>query len=174
MVKYPRQRKEGTFMKTRKYVQAALLAALCCVATLIIQVPSPMNGYVNLGDGFVLLSAFLLGPIYGGAAAGIGSMLADLVSGYGVYAPATFIIKFLMAFCAGYILKIKNNGITRIASGIAAEIIMILGYFGFAALLMGEGFGAAASIPGNAMQAVAGIVVSCVLYPLLKKIQPLR
>lgn len=161
-------------MKTRKIVQAALFAALCCVATLIIQIPSPMNGYVNLGDGFVLLSAFLLGPLYGGAAAGIGSMLADLISGYGIYAPATLIIKFFMAFAAGYIVKTKNNGITRLVSGVTAEIIMIAGYFGFACLLLGEGLGAAASIPGNAVQGVAGIFVSCILYPLLKKLQPLR
>lgn len=157
-------------MKIRKIVQAALLAALCCVATLVIQVPSPMNGYVNLGDGFVLLSGFLLGPIYGGAAAGIGSMLADLISGYGVYAPATLIIKFLMAFCAGLILKKKNTGILRALSGVVAEVIMILGYFGFACLLMGEGLGAAASIPGNAVQGVVGIFMALVLYPILKKV----
>lgn len=158
-------------MKTRKLIQSALFAALCCVSTLIIQIPSPMNGYVNLGDGFVLLSAFLLGPLFGGAAAGVGSMLADLISGYGIYAPATLIIKFLMAFCAGYIINKKNNGYTRVLSGITAEIIMILGYFGFACLLLGEGLGALASIPGNAVQGLVGIFMACILYPLLKEIK---
>ena len=161
-------------MKTRKIVQTSLLAALCCVSTLIIQIPSPMNGYVNLGDCFVLLAGFLLSPLYGGAAAGIGSMLADLISGYGIYAPATLVIKFLMAFCAGLILRQKNNGVTRIVAGVIAEIIMILGYFGFACLLMGEGLGAVASIPGNAMQGVVGIFMATVLYPVIKKISPKR
>ena len=158
-------------MKTRKIVQSALIAALCCVATLVIQIPSPMNGYVNLGDVFVLLSGFLLSPIYGGAAAGVGSMLADLISGYGIYAPATLVIKFLMAFCVALIMKRKNNAATRVLSGVIAELIMIVGYFGFACLLMGEGFGAVASIPGNAVQGVVGILVACILYPLLKKIK---
>ena len=65
--------------KIRKLVLAALLAALVCVATMVVQIPSPMQGYVNLGDCFVLLSGWLLGPWYGGAAAGIGSMLVDLL-----------------------------------------------------------------------------------------------
>ena len=60
--------------KIRKLVLAALLAALVCVATMVVQIPSPMQGYVNLGDCFVLLSGWLLGPWYGFAAGGIGSM----------------------------------------------------------------------------------------------------
>ena len=51
--------------KIRKLVLAALLAALVCVATMVVQIPSPMQGYVNLGDCFVLLSGWLLGPWYG-------------------------------------------------------------------------------------------------------------
>ena len=61
--------------KIRTMVTAAVLAALSCVATMVVQIPSPMNGYVNLGDCFVLLSGWLLGPWWGAAAGGIGSML---------------------------------------------------------------------------------------------------
>ena len=53
----------------RRLVQASMLAAMACAATLVIQIPSPMNGYVNLGDAVVLLSGWLLGPWYGFAAA---------------------------------------------------------------------------------------------------------
>ena len=52
--------------KVKKLVLSALMAALVYVATSIIQIPSPMSGYVNLGDCFVLLSGWLLGPWYGG------------------------------------------------------------------------------------------------------------
>ena len=55
---------------TFRTVLTALFAALICVATMFIRVPSPVSGYINLGDGFVLLSAFLLGPSLGTAAAG--------------------------------------------------------------------------------------------------------
>ena len=61
-------------VKLQKLVLAALFAALTYVATNIIHMPTPVtNGYVNLGDCMVLLGAFLLGPVYGAAAGGIGS-----------------------------------------------------------------------------------------------------
>ena len=126
-----------TDMKLRKLVLAALFAALCTVMTMVIQVPSPMQGYVNLGDCAVLLSAWVLGPWYGGAAAGLGSMLADLLS-YPHYAPGTLVIKFTMAVAAAYIFEAMRERSGKLAAqligGAAAEIIMVLGYFGYASL----------------------------------------
>ena len=48
--------------KLKKLVMAALFAALTTVMTMVIRIPSPMSGYVNLGDCAVLLSAWILGP----------------------------------------------------------------------------------------------------------------
>ena len=62
-------------------VLAALLAALACVATMLIQIPTPFKGYVNLGDGVVLVAGWILAPKYVFLAAGVGSALADLFSG---------------------------------------------------------------------------------------------
>ncbi len=85
---------------TQRTVISALFAALVCVTTMLIKVPSPFKGYINLGDGAILLSAWILPPAYGALAAGIGSMLADIFSGYAIYAPATFAIKALVAITA--------------------------------------------------------------------------
>ena len=104
-----------TDMKLRKLVLAALFAALCTVMTMVIQVPSPMQGYVNLGDCAVLLSAWVLGPWYGGAAAGLGSMLADLLS-YPHYAPGTLVIKFTMAVAAAYIFEAMRERSGKLAA----------------------------------------------------------
>ena len=116
--------------KTQKIVMASLLAALCCVAPMIIKIPSPLKGYLNLGDCVVLLSGWILSPLYGFLAAGLGSALADVFSGYVTYAPATFIIKGLMALVAYFGFKILQNKIgnlpSRIISGIVAEVIMVL------------------------------------------------
>ena len=49
----------------KKLVLAALMAALTYVATSIVQIPSPMQGFVNLGDCIVLLSGWILGPWWG-------------------------------------------------------------------------------------------------------------
>ena len=73
--------RRGKNMKTKKLIFAALFAALTCVATMIIKVPTPTMGYIHPGDSIVLLSGFLLGPLYGGLAAGIGSMFSDLFGG---------------------------------------------------------------------------------------------
>lgn len=158
-----------------RLVYTALFTALTTVATLVIQVPSPMSGNVNLGDAMVLLSAWILGPVYGTAAAGIGSMLADLLSGYAYYAPGTLVIKCLMAFVAAQVFlvlkdKVKGKHFAKVVSGLLAEIIMVVGYFGYAGLILGNGLSAALSIPGNLVQGGFGIVVSTVVYLALSQV----
>ena len=158
--------------KTKKLVMASLLAALCCVATMIIKIPSPLKGYLNLGDCVVLLSGWLLSPAYGFAAAGIGSALADVFSGYVTYAPATFIIKGLMALIAYFGFKILQNKIgnlpSRIISGIVAEAIMVLGYFVFEGFLYGF-IPSIVNIPANVVQGVAGIIIGTILIKVFEK-----
>lgn len=155
--------------KTRKIVLAAMLAALCCVATMIIKIPSPLKGYLNLGDCIVLLSGFMLSPAYGFLAAGVGSALADIFSGYIIYAPATCIIKGVMAVIACYGVKLmqKKMGTTpaRIISSIVAEIVMVLGYFIFEGFMYGF-FPSAVNIPANAIQGFAGILLGVILAKL--------
>ena len=120
--------------RTKKIVTAALMAALACIATMIIKIPSPLKGYINLGDCIVLASGWMFPPGYGFLAAGLGSALADVLSGYVTYAPATFVIKGLMALIAFFIFKLLHSKIgnlpSRIISGTVAEVTMILGYFG--------------------------------------------
>ena len=158
--------------KLRKLVLSALLAAPCCVATMVVQIPSPMQGYVNLGDCFVLLSGWMLGPWYGFAAGGIGSMLADVLLGYAHYAPGTLVIKGLMAMTAALILRRMNGSSTgRVLGGVAAELLMVAGYFGYASLLLGKGLAAAASIPGNLVQGAAGLAAGLMLMAVMVRSQ---
>lgn len=157
--------------KIRTMVLAAVLAALACVATMVIQIPSPMNGYVNLGDCFVLLSGWLLGPWWGAAAGGIGSMLADLLLGYGHYAPGTLVIKGLMALVGALVFKaLGKKSAAALVSGVVSEVIMVVGYFGYAGLLLGKGIGAAASIPGNLVQGAVGLVAGFLLLQVARRI----
>ena len=157
---------------TKKLVVAALLAALTCVATMIIKVPSPLKGYVNLGDCVVLLAGFMLPPTYGFAAAAIGSALADLFLGYVTYAPATLIIKGGMALIAFLLFTLlrKRSGtvISAVISGLAAEVFMILGYFLFEGILYGF-VPSAVNIPANAIQGAAGVILGVALIKLFEK-----
>lgn len=158
----------------RNLVLSALFAALCCAATMVIQIPIA-TGYLNLGEGMCLLAGLMLGPWFGAAAAGIGSGLADLLSGYGFYAPATLLIKALVALTAGYLLQPvcrKESAAfwKLIVIELPAELLMVLGYFGFETLVLGEGAAAAAAIPNNLLQAALGIAVSVLLYQALRRI----
>ena len=109
-------------MKTNqvtKIVLTALFAAMAFVATYIIRIPTVgTNGYVNIGDTIVLLSAWMIGGIYGGLAAGIGSALSDFSAGYGMYVPGTFVIKFLMAVAAYVVFNLLRK----------ANVHKIIGY----------------------------------------------
>ena len=157
---------------TQKIIIAALLASLTCVATMIIKIPTPLKGYINLGDCIVLLAGWSLSPFYGFLAAGIGSALADLLSGYALYTPATFIIKGLMALIAFYVFKLLNKKIgglfSRIISGILAELCMILGYLIFEGVLYGF-VQAAVNIPSGIIQGLAGLIFGYILIKIFNK-----
>ena len=157
---------------TQKIIFSSMLAALTCVATMVIKIPSPLNGYINLGDCIVLLSGWLLSPVYGFFAAGLGSALADLFSGYAAYAPATFLIKGLMALiaCGGVKLfqKRVDKQFSRIISGITAELFMIAGYWLFEGFLYGF-ISSAVNIPANGLQGLAGLILGILLIHIFEK-----
>lgn len=165
---------------TFRIVLTALFAALTCVATMFIPISTPTGGYVHPGDGFVLLGAFLLGPVHGMISAGIGSMLADILSGYPSYAVGTLIIKGLVALVAGLIYRtFKEENLSRqviriVIASICGEIIMVLGYFAYSGIFLGYGLGAAAEIPGNLGQGAFGIIISAILTPVLLKSSDIR
>lgn len=159
----------------RQLVLSAMFAALCWAATMLVQIPT-VAGYTNIGECMCLLAGLVLGPWYGFFAAGIGSALADLISGYAYYMPATFLIKGLVALLAALLVcPVRRRGgklpLWRLAvCELPSEAVMVAGYFGYEALILGQGLAAAASVPNNLLQAAVGIVLSVVLYTVLAKI----
>lgn len=166
--------------KIIKLVAAALMAAMTCVTTMIIAVPSPAGGYIHPGDGFVLLSGIILGPFYGALAGGIGSMLADLLLGYSAYALGTLIIKGCAAVIGVLIFRLihrKRNLhlLPVLLAGIFAGITVTTGYFIFESFILGLGTATALlNVPANLVQNVFGIIVSNLLFPLLIKVPQIR
>jgi len=163
-----------TSKKLNKLVAAALMAALTCVATMVIPIPSPTGGFIHPGDAFVLLSGIILGPIYGAFAAGIGSMLADILLSYPQFALATLVIKALAAVVGAMIYK-RVRIAPVVFAGIFGGIVVTLGYLVFEAFLIGNGFAAAvAGVPANIIQNIVGIILSSLLLPLLRKAPQIR
>ena len=162
----------------KKLILAALFAALSCVATMSIRIPTPgTGGYIHPGDAIVILSGVILGPVWGFLAGGIGSALSDLIGGYFIYVPITFVIKGLVALAAGLLYqKVGKNQKSRyiavILGGVADIILVAGGYFVCEFFIYGAG--AAASIPANIIQGVGVLVISCILYPILISIPNVR
>ena len=160
--------------KTKRIVITALMAAMVCVATMIIKIPSPMKGYLNIGDCIVLLCGWLLAPGYGFVAAGLGSALADMFSGYITYAPATFLIKGSMALIAFACFKLMNKRLGRLPSqiigAVLAEIVMVFGYFVFEGFMYGF-VPSAVNIPANAVQGVAGLILGIILVKVFERLK---
>lgn len=150
----------------KRIVYGGLFAAAIMIATAYIMIPNGLGGYIHIGDGIIFCSAIVLGP-YASISAGIGSVLADLIAGYGVYAPVTFVIKTAMGLIAG--LTYKARALKRIFFYCIAEIIMIAGYF-FYELLMGGFAKALEASLLNLVQAAFGIGFGVVLYPVLMKV----
>lgn len=151
--------------------RGAMLAALCAVLTMSVRIPCPLGGYLNLGDCGVLLSGWLLGPVWGAAAAGLGSSFADIL-GYPFYAPATFVIKALMAACSAWVWhRLKSIRLSPLvscfAAGLVGELIMVFGYYLFESLFLGLGAAAAANLPFNLLQGCLGILSALFLAKIL-------
>ncbi len=144
----------------RKIAYAGVLAAFVFTGTEL-HVPTAI-GHVNLGDLIILVSAYILGP-FACIPAAAGSASADLIAGYGQYVLPTFLIKGLMGAVAGIILRNGTDGkvslVKKLFAGIAAESIMIAGYFLFESLPFMYGVTAAlGSVIPNLIQAVAAII----------------
>lgn len=163
---------EFFYLKKKTFAMAlgGMIAALVFLATTFLKLPVPMSsGYVHLGDGILLLGVLLTGPL-GVPAAALGSMLADLLLGYTAYALPTFIIKGGTAAVAILAGKAKNPTL-RCLWLIAAETVMVGGYFLLEWLVMGYGLaGAWANVPGNAVQGTSGVIIAMLLFSVLKRI----
>ena len=161
--------------KTGRLVLSAMFCALTFVATYF-SIPAPVIGNVNLGDGILLIGSWTLGLPWALSCA-LGAMLADLVSGYVPYAPATLIIKMGMVVVAVILRNVlKKTNLPalaqRLLSALAAEMVMVVGYFAFEAIFARFLFPSVTTaslvapignLPFNLVQALIAIFLSSVL-----------
>lgn len=156
-------------LKTRYLCLAAVFAAIIFLFTAYIHIPSYM-GYIHVGDAFIYLAASMLPLPYAAAAGAIGAGLADVLSGYAIFAPGTIIIKGLTALCFS---AAAQKVITRrnLIGIVPSLIICVGGYLAYETILTGQ-FGAALSgAPGNVVQVVASGVLYYALGTMMDKMQ---
>ncbi|TFF87802.1 MAG: ECF transporter S component [Promethearchaeota archaeon] len=153
----------------------AIFSALIYIVTAFFAIPVPATGgYINLGDMLVMFTALLFGPIVGGLAGGIGSMLADILSPYFIYAPATLIIKGLEGFIIGLISNPREKN-TRLSyrdliGVLIGGLLIPLGYFIYEAFVLNLGVTTAfVEVPGNFFQFTFAGISSIILITLTRK-----
>ncbi|MBG9979878.1 ECF transporter S component [Facklamia sp. DSM 111018] len=155
--------------RTHGLVLAAIFAAITTIFTMLVRIPIPNGqGYLNIGDGILMTASLLFGPFIGFGVGGIGSALADILSGYAMYAPFTFAVKGIEAFLAGYLFhKCHIKWMATLIAG----IVMAGGYFATDFLLYDLG-AASVGLPMNIGQGVLGSLMASLLYPILNKMIP--
>ncbi|MCL2857581.1 MAG: TIGR04002 family protein [Oscillospiraceae bacterium] len=89
---------QGTYQHSQlRYLTiAALFAAMVTVSILIFRIPVG-NGIVHFGDAMIYLAACFLPKKYALVAVSIGGVTANLFAGLTMWAPATAVIKPLIA-----------------------------------------------------------------------------
>lgn len=159
--------------KLKNLIYCALLTSLVIVGTIIIRIPIPaVSGYINFGDLFIFLGASLFGPIVGALAGGIGSALADILSGGAQWAIFSLIIKGLMGFVVGkFAYKSKFYGFKNLIGTILAIIILVIGYYISGSLIIGSFITGLTSIPYDLIQ---GIISSIIYFIMGGRILKLK
>lgn len=165
--------------KTTKIILTGLMMAMIVVATMLLIIPVPFgNGYIHLGDAMIFLSVLILGWRYGAAAAGVGSMLADILVGYAIWAPWTLFVKGIMGAVMGlFIIKAMNKEgksvlgvpVYQLIGMILAGCEMVAGYYIAEGVIYGNFVSALLGIPWNIVQFGVGTVLATLLAAALYK-----
>jgi len=158
-------------------VLALALGVLVCLVTLFIRVPLPSRGYFNVGDVAVVFAGLTLGRslgkgmpgfLWAGAVAGLGSATADILSGFAIFAPLTFVAKGMEGGLAAYAARFEGPGRwSWVALGCGAMVGI---YFVGETLLPSIGLqGALAELIPNLIQATGGTVLGIGAFALLER-----
>lgn len=118
----------ASVMKGLRAIKVSIYTALVFVATIILQVYTPATrGYFNLGEAAIYSIAIIASPIEAAIAGGVGSALADLLTGYGYFAPGTLIIKAIEGFAVSYLAHRLIKYSQKVVKGVSVVISIATG-----------------------------------------------
>ena len=165
--------------QTKKMVIAAMVATQASAANMAIRIPTPgTGGYIHPGDAVVILCGIFLNPGAAFLAAGMGSAMADLLGGYFLYVPITFVIKGLVAFLAGHAFRRLSGHLKNRTAAVAVcgliDVALVAGGYCFCESFIYGTAAALASVPANLIQGASGLVISTALFPLLAAVPDMK
>lgn len=173
-----------------KIAFTGLFAALSYVVFTFLQIRIPLPGgdatSIHLGNAVCVLGALILGGVYGGIGGAIGMTIGDLFDPvYIIYAPKTFILKFMIGLITGFVahrighINSKTHRdsiwlwtILAAVSGLLFNVIFdpLIGYL-YKRVILGKPAAEltiAWNIASTSINAVVSAIVSVLLYMALR------
>ena len=159
-------------MNPRKIALTAVSIAIVTVLVTSVPVPIPATGgFAHPGAVAEIFVAIAFGPVVGMVAAGVGAALADLVLGYGSWAPLTLVAHGSLGLLAGWLGRGRGKG-GMVAGWIAGGLALVALYFVGQASVYGFGVaGAVKELVPNLIQVALG-VFGLALYFLVRAAYP--
>lgn len=158
-----------------KVAVVAVLTAVVVVFTMVVRIPTA-KGYLNLCDVAICFIAFTFGPWSAFIAAGLGTALADLISGYAQWAPISFVVHGVEGLLIALIVRRQGDKeaslIRKLFAGLVCIATVSLGYFTLSSLFISTVSVAAAEIPGNIAQSGVGFVLGLGVASAVKRAYP--
>jgi len=159
-------------LTSRDAAAVAIMAAATAATTMLLVIPfAPTRGFFNIGDAMVMFSGLAFGARVGFLAGGIGSALADILLGFGFYAPFTLFIKGMEGYVVGLIGKGRSFGY-KVGGVVAGAAVMMMGYFMVQWAVLGFEVAVAELIAVNSLQVTFGGIISLTLSGILAKAYP--
>ncbi len=157
--------------KLRIMAKTAMMTALICLLTAVLHIPFT-HGYIHLGDAMICIAAAVLPTPHAVFAAAVGCGMADVFSGYAVYALPTVCIKACMAVICSRMGGSQCFCTRRMVSAMLGGLVNILGYWlAEWCVLRGDGFAALwATLPANAIQSAASVICFAVCAAALDRL----
>ncbi len=156
----------------------AVFTAFVLISTIILQIPVPAaNGYIHMGDGIILICAVFFGKRTAMFAGGLGSLLADVLTGYAHWALFSLVIKGAMGFLCGVLSEktsqeqigeIKLASLKNVVAVFSGAFFMVVGYFFAGIFLLGGISASVASVLPNVLQGGFGILVYFIIGTVLR------
>lgn len=157
------QTEKRLFKDTRDMVLTSVLVALVFIFTRFINIRLPISingGLIHMGNFMLFISAIYFGKKKGAIAGAFGMAIFDILSGWMLWAPFTFVVRGVMGYIVGAIAETKQGKsvFMNTAAIAAGGLWMIGGYYITEVILYKNWIAPVTSIPGNITQIVIGLV----------------
>ncbi len=148
---------------------AGIFTAVVFVSTAYLHIPSH-TGYTHIGDGFIYIAACLLPLPYAIFVGAGGALLADCLTGFALWAPASVIIKTAaVLFFSGKTKKIVCS--RNVLALLPASVMCIGGYYLYESLITGNFIAPVSGIPGYITQSVLSSILFVALGIAMDKLK---